>query len=131
MPGRRDCFLPSGPDELRVLLKGFNGQTGSRMSAVVTRSGVPVASVLPEDVPADNFATMAATLLGALEVIYSTVKGPSPEQVVVRTERGALYVRAVTTRAFFVALAEGASEELQAHVDEAATRARALLAKGL
>ena len=99
------------------------------MSAVVTRSGVPVASVLPDDVPVDNFATMAATLLGALEVIYSTLKGPSPEQVVVRTERGTLYVRAVTTKAFFVALMDGTAEDAQAHVDEAATRARALLGK--
>ena len=121
--------LPDGPDELRVLLKGFNRQTGSRMCAVVTRSGVPVASVLPEDVPADNFATMAATLLGALEVIYSTFEGPSPERVVVRTERGSLFVRAVTTKTFFVAVTDGEAADLQAQVDEAATRARGLLGK--
>ncbi len=122
-------LLPGGPDELRVLLKGFNGQTGCRMSAVVTRSGVPLAAVLPDEVPADNFATMAATLLGALEVIYSTSGGGTPEKVAVRSERGTLFVRAVTTRAFFVALAEGVGEDLQPHVDETATRARALLAK--
>ena len=121
--------LPEGPDELRVLLKGFNRQTGSRMSAVVTRSGVPVASALPEDVPADNFATMAATLLGGLDVIYSPLKGPSPDRVVVRTENGTLFVRSVTTKAFFVALADGPAEEVQAAVDEAATRARSLLGK--
>ncbi len=99
------------------------------MSAVVTRSGVPLASVLPEDVPADNFATMAATLLGALDVIYSTLKGPSPESVAVRTERGTLFVKSVTSRAFFVALAEPDAGDVQPHVDEAATRARALLGK--
>jgi len=121
--------LAGGPDELRVLLKGFTSQTGSRMCAVVTRSGVPVASVLPDEVPADNFATMAATLLGALEVLFSAESGPSPERVVVRTEKGTLFVRAVTTKTFFVALADGVGEGMQAHVDEAATRARALLAK--
>ncbi len=99
------------------------------MCAVVTRSGVPVAWVLPDDVPADNFATMAATLLGALEVIYSTLKGPAPEQVVVRTDRGTLFVRPVTTKTFFVALTDGQPQDTQAHVEEAATRARALLAK--
>lgn len=99
------------------------------MSAVVTRSGVPVASVLPDEVPADNFATMAATLLGALDVIYSTLQGPSPESVAVRTERGTLFVRSVTSKAFFVALAESAAEEMQGLVDETATRARALLGK--
>lgn len=99
------------------------------MCAVVTRSGVPLASVLPEDVPSDNFATMAATLLGALDVIYSSLKGPSPEQVVVRTEIGTLFVRSVTTKAFFVALADGAAEGVEAAVDETATRARSLLGR--
>lgn len=99
------------------------------MSAVVTRSGVPVAWVLPDDVPPDNFATMAATLLGALDVIFSTREGPSPETVAVRTERGTLYVRSVTSKAFFVALAESKADELQGLVDETATRARALLGK--
>lgn len=99
------------------------------MSAVVTRSGVPLASALPDEVPADNFATMAATLLGALEVIYSTIHGPSPEKIAVRTERGTLFVRAITPRAFFVALAEDGAADLQGVVDETATRARALLAK--
>ncbi len=121
--------MPEGSDELRVLLKGFTGQTGCRMAAVVTRSGVPVAYVLPEDVPADNFATMAATLLGALEVIFSAVSGPAPEHVVVRTDRGRLFVRAVTTKAFLVAVGDGAAEDLQGPVDEAATRARGLLGK--
>ena len=112
-----------------MLLKGFNGRTGSRLSAVVTRSGVPLAAVLPEEVPLDNFATMAATLLGALEVIYTTMKAPSPEQVVVRSENGTLVVRVVTSRAFFVALTDGDSEDAARAAEETATRARALLAK--
>ena len=99
------------------------------MSAVVTRSGVPVAAVLPEGVPADNFATMAATLLGALDVIYSTVKGPSPERVAVRTETGTLFIRSVTTKAFLVALVDGEAGAAEAAVEEAATRARPLVGK--
>jgi len=122
-------ILPGGSDELRILLKGFNTQSGSRMSAIVTRSGVAVASVLPDDVPADNFATMAATLLGALEVIYSTVKGPSPQQVMVQTENGNLVLRVVTSKVFFVALTDGTVTDVQRHVEETAMRARALLGK--
>ena len=121
--------LAGGSDELRILLKGFNGQSGSRMCAIVTRSGVPVASVLPDEVPADNFATMAATLLGALEVIYSTMKGPSPQQVTVQTENGNLMLRVVTSKVFFVAMTEGSPADVQKHVYETATRARALLGK--
>ena len=99
------------------------------MSAIVTRSGVPVSWVLPPEVPPDNFATMAATLLGALEVIYSTTQGPSPQQVTVQTETGTLVVRVVTPKMFLVALTEGKPEDVAAQVEETATRARTLLAK--
>jgi len=121
--------VASGPDELRVLLKGFNGQTGSRMSAIVTRSGVPVAWALPPDVPPDNFATMAATLLGALEVIYSTLQGPSPQQVAVQTESGTLVVRVITPKMFLVALTDGSPADVAKLVEETVARARNLLAK--
>lgn len=99
------------------------------MSAVVTRSGGVLASVLPDDVPADNFATMAATLLGALEVIYSATKGPSPQKVTVQTEAGNLVVRVVTPKVFLVALTDGSLADVAAHVEETAVRARALLAR--
>lgn len=121
--------MPGGSEELRLLLKGFNGRTGSRMSAIVTRSGGIVASVLPQDVPADNFATMAATLLGALEVIYSATKGPSPQTVSVKTEAGNLLVRVVTPKAFFVTLTDGSVPDMEAAVEEAAVRARGVLSK--
>ncbi len=98
------------------------------MSAIVTRSGVPVSWALPDEVPPDNFATMAATLLGALEVIYSTMQGPSPQVVSVRTESGTLVVRLITSKLFIVALA-GGEADLAKPVEEAATRARGILAK--
>jgi predicted regulator of Ras-like GTPase activity (Roadblock/LC7/MglB family) len=121
--------LAGGSDELRVLLKGFIAQTGSRMCAIVTRSGVTVASALPDDLPVDNFATMAATLLGALEVIYSSTKGPSPQEVTIQTETGNLVLRVVTPKVFFVALTDGSAADVSKHAEETATRARALLAK--
>src|SRR2546430_12170000 len=73
------------------------------MSAIVSRSGVPVAWVLPDEAQVDNFATMAATLLGALEVIYATMKAATPTHVTVESEGGILSVREVTGKMFFVA----------------------------
>ncbi len=99
------------------------------MSAIVTRSGVPVTWVLPPEVPPDNFATMAATLLGALEVIYSATQGPSPQVVTVQTESGTLHLRMITSKVFLVALTDGKAADVEAHVEETATRARGLLAK--
>ena len=121
--------MPVAVDELRVLLKGFNAQTGAMMSAVVTRSGVPVASAVPENVQVDNFATMAATLLGALEVIYGSMKEPSPEQAIVQTDGGTLALRSITPRMFLVVLSKGSAKDLEKPVADAAGHARHFLAK--
>jgi predicted regulator of Ras-like GTPase activity (Roadblock/LC7/MglB family) len=97
------------------------------MSAIVSRSGVPVAWVLPDDAQVDNFATMAATLLGALEVIYATMKADPPSHVAVESEGGVLSIREVTGKMFFVAMAQKRSPALVKAVDELLAKARGLL----
>jgi predicted regulator of Ras-like GTPase activity (Roadblock/LC7/MglB family) len=119
--------VPVAVDALRKLLRDFNARTGSKMSAIVSRSGVPVAWVLPEDAQVDNFATMAATLLGALEVIYATMKANAPTHVTVESEGGILSVRELTGKMFFVAMAERRSPALVRSVDEVITKAKGLL----
>ena len=97
------------------------------MSAIVSRSGVPVAWALPADVQVDNFATMAATLLGALEVIYSTMKASAPTHIAVESESGVLIVREITGKMFFVSLADKNSAPLSKAVETTLTKARDLL----
>ena len=77
----------------------------------------------------DNFATMTATLLGALEVIFASVKQPAPTKLVLAADGGTLAVRTITSRMFFVALSKEKSRNLGAAVEEMATRARGLLEK--
>ena len=96
--------MPVAVDALRKLLEEFNARSGAKMSAIVSRSGVPVAWSVPDDVQVDNFATMAATLLGALEVIYSTIKTGTPSAVTVEADGGVLTVRDLTGKMFFVAM---------------------------
>lgn len=98
--------MPVAVDALRKLLNEFNIRSGARMSAIVSRSGVPVAWSVPDDVQVDNFATMAATLLGALEVIYSTTKAGPPGALTVEADGGILTLRDLTGKMFFVALSE-------------------------
>lgn len=119
--------VPVAVEALRKLLRDFNARTGARMSAIVSRSGVPVAWALPGDVQVDNFATMAATLLGALEVIYSTLKAKAPSRIKVESESGVLVVREVTGKMFFVALTEKQSLPLTQAIEETLTKARDLL----
>jgi len=98
------------------------------MSAIVSRSGVPVAWVLPDDAQVDNFATMAATLLGALEVIYAAMKANAPSHVTVESEGGILSVREVTSKMFFVAMADKRSPALMRSIDDLLGKAKGLLA---
>ena len=119
--------MPVAVDALRKLLQDFNARTGAKMSAIVSRSGVPVAWVLPDEAQVDNFATMAATLLGALEVIYATMKTGAPTHVTVESEGGILFVRGVTGKMFFVAMADRRSATFEKSLDEALTKAKGLL----
>src|SRR3989440_2715852 len=118
--------MPVAAEALRKLLQEFNARTSAKMSAIVTRSGVPVAWVLPDDAQVDNFATMAATLLGALEVIYATMKANPPTHVTVESEGGILSVREVTGKMFFVAMAERRSPALVRAIDEVIAKAKGL-----
>ncbi|HYV08432.1 MAG TPA: roadblock/LC7 domain-containing protein [Thermoplasmata archaeon] len=119
--------MPVAVEALRKMLQDFNGRAGARVSAIVSRSGVPVAWSMPEDVQVDNFATMAATLLGALEVIYSTMKSDAPNNVTVESEGGVLTVREVTGKMFLVALAEKRTAAHAKAIDEAVAKARGFL----
>ena len=119
--------MPLPADALRKLLQDFNARTTAKMSAIVSRSGVPVAWVLPDDAQVDNFATMAATLLGALEVIYATMKANAPTHVTVESEGGILSVREVTGKMFFVAMAERRSSALVRAIEDVITKSKGML----
>ena len=120
-------FLPLPADALRKLLQDFNVRTSARISAIVSRSGVPVAWVLPDDTQVDNFATMAATLLGALEVICSSMKATTPTQVTVESDGGLLSIREITEKMFFVAMADRRSPAAGKATDDLLAKARGLL----
>jgi predicted regulator of Ras-like GTPase activity (Roadblock/LC7/MglB family) len=126
-PRTRRKSLPVAVDALRTLLKDFNAKTGAKMSAIVSRSGVPVAWVLPDEAQVDNFATMAATLLGALEVIYATMKASLPGHVTVESEGGVLSIREVTGKLFFVAAAPKRASALARAIDDLTAKAKGLL----
>src|SRR5204862_434047 len=119
--------VPVAVEGLRKLLQDFNTRSGAKMSAIVSRSGVPVAWVLPDEAQVDNFATMAATLIRALELIYATMKAATPTHVTVESEGGILSVREVTGKMFFVAMATRRSPQLVKSIEELLLRATGFL----
>jgi predicted regulator of Ras-like GTPase activity (Roadblock/LC7/MglB family) len=104
--------LASAVGELKRLLGEFNSRYGASMSAIVSRSGVPIAWVTPQGTPMENFAALSATLLGASEVIYSGVGKPPPNRVVVESNDGVLVVAGLGQKAFVVAMFQTSGPEI-------------------
>ncbi|OGS47349.1 MAG: hypothetical protein A3K66_05890 [Euryarchaeota archaeon RBG_16_67_27] len=113
--------------ELQKILGVFNDRSGAKASAVVTRSGVPVAWVLPDGSHADNLGTMAATLLGALDVIFSGFGREAPAEVAVQSSSGAIVARNVTDKAFLFAVADRITPEFERELAKTVGQARQYL----
>ena len=94
------------------MLGEFNSRYGASMSAIVSRSGIPIAWVTPQGTPMENFAALSATLLGASEVIYSGVSKAPPNRVVVESNDGVLVVTGLGQKAFVVAMFQTSTQEI-------------------
>lgn len=104
--------------ELKRILGEFNMRYGASTSAIVSRSGVPIAWNVPTGMTVDNFAALSATLLGASEVIYSSVGKPAPNRIVVESEDGILVVSGLGQKAFVVAMFQKSTPEMLKGMEE-------------
>jgi len=110
--------LASAVGELKRILGEFNSAYGVSMSAIVSRSGIPIAWVMPQGMPIENFAALAATLLGASEVIYTGMSKPSPSRVVVESEDGVLVVSGLGPKAFVAAMFQSSDSEIDSAMEK-------------
>jgi predicted regulator of Ras-like GTPase activity (Roadblock/LC7/MglB family) len=111
-------WLASAVGELKRILGEFNARYGASMSAIVSRSGIPIAWNLPQGTPVENFAALSATLLGASEVIYSGVNKPPPNRVIVESDDGVLVVVGLGQKAFVVAMFQRPGDEMIKGIQE-------------
>ena len=72
---------------LKEILSELNRGAGIQSSAIVSSDGLLVASVMSEDVDAEAFAAMTATMLGAAETAFSELKKGVAERVIVEGSR--------------------------------------------
>ena len=89
--------------ELNKELERLDSEYGIEISAVITRSGAPIAWHLPPGMSAETIATLSATIFGASEVIFTGSGWDKPNKVVVETSpRSSMVIRGLGRKAIFV-----------------------------
>ena len=119
--------MPTAVGELNRILRDFNTKYRASLSAVVSRSGVPIAWAAPPDTRVDNLATLSATILGAFEVIFAGMNKQPPNRVVMESDGGILIASNVGPKSFIVAMLPERGEAVTSGLDQAASSIRSLL----
>ncbi len=115
--------------ELKNILADLNSSYGVEISAIVSRSGIPIAWNLPDNVHVETFATLSATLLGASEVVYTGLNKEPPKRVVVESEGGNMVAIGLGKKAILVAMSTESVEKLGEGVEVATANIREVLRK--
>ena len=101
----------------------------SEISAVITRSGAPIAWHLPNGSSAETIATLSATIFGASEVIYTGTGWEKPRKVTIESsEQGTLITRSLGNKAILVLMSKSMDKaELDKKAKDADTRIRGVM----
>lgn len=105
--------MPAAAAELQRLLAEFNERHHADLSMVVSRTGVSIAHAGPPDLNVHTFASLAATLMNAADVLYTGLDRPSPARVVVESDSGTLVASGLGAKAMVVALGKNRRDILK------------------
>ena len=119
--------MPTASDELRRLLGEFNKQNDADLSIVLTRTGTAIAHEGSGEINVDTFASLAATLMNAAEVMYAGLGRPAPSRILVESEKAVLVASGLGMRAMFVAVG-GNREKILRAMDDVTAGIRSVLA---
>jgi predicted regulator of Ras-like GTPase activity (Roadblock/LC7/MglB family) len=114
-------------DDLKEVPNELSSEYEIDISAIVSRSGVPIAWNIPEDVHVETFATLSATLLGASEVVYTGLSRGTPKRVIVQSEDGTLVAIGLSKKALLVALGGRDDDGVFEAVENAARKIKDVL----
>jgi hypothetical protein len=91
-------------EKLERILSDLERVGDIEASAVVSRDGLLMASDIPENVHAETFAAMAATMLGAAETAVSELKKGVSERVIVESKLGKIITKGAGSKALLVVM---------------------------
>lgn len=114
------------PEQLERVLRDFNFTYGTQVAGILTRTGAPIAIQANVDIESDHFATMVATLVGSMDVLYRGVGLRPPKEIAVDGDPGLIVVLKVGPNVLFAALGPR-DAELRAQRAEALERLQQVL----
>ncbi len=111
-------------ESLKETLADISERNGLSVCAVISRNGVPIAWHGLDDGNKETFATLTATVLGATEVIYSSlgISGPITVNSVSDSENMAMM--GLNRKSMVAVMGKKDPAELNEAVQEAVTRVK-------
>lgn len=91
-------------ESMEAALKELEQGGGVSASAIVSRDGLLMCAAMLENIRAETFAAMSATMLGAAETAASELRKGVPERVIVETKDSRLIVTGAGAKALLIAL---------------------------
>jgi predicted regulator of Ras-like GTPase activity (Roadblock/LC7/MglB family) len=118
--------------QLREELVRLSREHDVEISALISRSGIPIAWHLPDESSLETFATLSATILGASEVVYSGLGKAVPNRVTIESETGGTFVASgIDKKTIIVAMSTSVGyADLTEAVKGAEGRIREVLSNG-
>jgi predicted regulator of Ras-like GTPase activity (Roadblock/LC7/MglB family) len=115
--------------ELTKELERLDKEQGVEISAVITRSGAPIAWHLPAGSSAETIATLSATIFGASEVIFTGNGLEKPRKVTVETATaGTMVTRSLGRKAILLLMsAKMSTADLDKKANDAEVRIREVM----
>ena len=116
-------------DQLQSELDRLSTEHGIEISALVSRSGVPIVWHISDESGLETFATLSATILGASEVVYTGLGKKMPNKVTIESPNGGLFIAlGLDKKTIFVAMsAESDYASMSQIVAEAGKRIKEVL----
>ena len=114
--------------DLKMELKRLEEEHGIEISAVVSRSGVPIAWNMASEAHVETFATLSATILGASEVVYADLGKIPPKHIFIESQDGTFIATPLGTKALLVGMSKSRkSQELMVSLDKAVEKVKGVL----
>ena len=114
--------------DLKKVLSDLKKEHGVDASAVVSRNGIPIAWELPDNIHMETFSTLSATIMGASDVVCSSLEKEPPERVIIQSRSNVIVLTGLGSKALLVAMGAGTdTDKIVNCVDESAQKIREVL----